>query len=87
MLKRSPLTICGSKPNFECLKILQTGASNQTGIIVDFWPAGTSTFRRECGLSKSKYVANILSLSSGVILFVMISFVRWCRVHSVLSEG
>ena len=54
---------------------------------MDFWPAGTSTFRRECGLSKSKYVANILSLSSGVILFAMISFVRWCRVHSVLSEG
>ena len=54
---------------------------------MDFWPAGTSTCRRECGLGKSKYVANILSLSSGVILCFMISFVRWCRVHSVPSEA
>ena len=33
---------------------------------MDFWPPGTSTCRRECGLSKSKYVANILSLSSSL---------------------
>jgi len=56
-------------------------------IIVNFFsPAGTSTCRREFGRSKSKYVSNVwlvLPLSSSVILCVMISFVRWCRVHSV----
>jgi len=55
---------------------------------VDFYPVGTSTCHRECGLSKSKYVANVslvLLLSSSVILCVVISFVRWCRVHFVPS--
>ena len=57
---------------------------------MDFWPVETSTYRRECVLNKSKYVANIFSVSSGVILCVMISFVRlplWCRVqcHHVRS--
>ena len=53
---------------------------------MDFYPVRTSTCHRECGLSKSKYVANVslvLLLSLSVILCVVISFVRWCRVHFV----
>ena len=56
--------------------------------IVDFHPVRTATCHRECGLSKIKYVANVilvLSLSLSVILCVVISFVRWCRVHFVPS--
>ena len=55
---------------------------------MDFYPVRTSTCRRECGLSKSKYVANVslvLFPSLSVILCVVIYFVRWCRVHFVPS--
>ncbi len=53
-------------------------------IILDFCPDRTSTCRREWGLSNSKYVSNVslvLSLSSSVIPYVIISFVGWCRVQ------
>ena len=58
-------------------------------IILDFCPDGTSTCRREWGLSKGKYVWNVslvLSLSSSVIPYVIISFVGWCRFHNFRAE-
>ena len=58
-------------------------------IILDFCPDGTSTCRREWGLSNSKYVSNVslvLPLSSSVIPYVIISFVGWCRVHNFRAE-
>ena len=47
-------------------------------ITVDFPHLGTSTFRSECGLSKSKYVASlilVLSLSASVIFLLSVGAV------------
>ena len=55
---------------------------------MDFCPTGSSTCRRECRLSNSKYVSNVnlvLSFSSIVIL-VSAGFAPW-RVHPRIDSS
>ena len=89
MLKRFPLTICGCQFR-KCLYERPCEREHRKArMVLDFCPDGTSTCRRERGLSNSKYVSNVslvLSLSSSVIPYVIISFVGWCRVHNFRAE-